>query len=431
MKRIYPFIIIILSVSVFQAQNIYFPPSDGSSTWETIDPATFNWCPEQIDEFYQYLETEKTKSFLLLKDGKIVLEKYFGRYTADSIWVWFSAGKSLRAALIGIAQEEGLLSIHDQTADYLGEGWTALPKEQEDSITIWHQLTMTSGLDEQIFTCTDPVCLRYVADPGTRWAYHNGPYSLLKNVLERASGVSINAYTREKIMNKIGMQSGFWIPSGDNTFFLSRARDMARFGVLILNKGNWDGIPVLKDTAYFNQMTTTSQDLNLSYGYLWWLNGKNSFIGPGSPLVFDGAITPSGPEDLIFAAGAQGQLISISPSTGWVMVRQGLSNSESLASVPLHESIWQYISSFECTTTSTTSRISSSINIYPNPTREKITINGLKDQNWDIQLFGTNGQLLLQQRNQYQMDVSGLPSGLYWLKINAASQTITQKIIKH
>ena len=60
---------------------------------------------------------------------------------------------------------------------------------------------------------------------------------------------------------------------------------MARFGLLILNNGNWDGNQIMTDTNYFNQMLNSSQSLNESYGYLWWLNGKTSYMLPGLSLI--------------------------------------------------------------------------------------------------------------------------------------------------
>ena len=293
----------------------YFPPLQGNE-WEMLDPASLNWCEERVENLFDYLESQQTKSFLILKDGRIVLEKYFGTYTQDSVWVWYSAGKSLRAVLVGIAQEEGLLDIADRTSDYLGEGWSGLSQAQENSVTIWHQLTMTSGLNELFFTCVQPACLLYRADAGTRWAYHNGPYNLLRNVLEQATGKDINTYTLNKVRNAIGMKTGFWVSAGDNTFFFSRARDMARFGLMVAEGGKWGNDTIIRDTAYFRQMVNTSQDLNPSYGYLWWLNGKSSYVPPGMPVSIPGSVAPAAPADAITAAGAQGQFISISRSKG-------------------------------------------------------------------------------------------------------------------
>ena len=214
-----------------------------------------------------------------------MIEKYFGTFESDSLWPWFSAGKSLRAALIGIAQHEGHLSIDDITSDYLGTGWTGLDSVLESKITIRNQLAMTSGLDRTAFDCVTPDCLTYSADAGTQWAYHNGPYNLLKEVLENSTRTNINAYTRNKIMNRIGAESGFWIPFRNNTFYFSRARDMARFGLLMLAKGVWNGEEVLTDSMYVRDMIRPSQNLNPAYGYLWWINGSAFHVLPqGSTL---------------------------------------------------------------------------------------------------------------------------------------------------
>jgi len=114
--------IIFFSLNLF-SQNIdlYFPPKTGNG-WQTLAPSELNFCPEKIDSLYAFLESRNTKSFILLKDGKIVLEKYFGTYVQDSIWYWASAGKSMTAFLVGQAQEENLLDIQDKTSDYLGTG---------------------------------------------------------------------------------------------------------------------------------------------------------------------------------------------------------------------------------------------------------------------------------------------------------------------
>jgi CubicO group peptidase (beta-lactamase class C family) len=346
MRPVLAFLFVFFSASILKAQTSYFPPASGN--WETIQPSELNWCQEPIDDLYSFLETEQTKSFIVLKDGKIVLEQYFGTYTQDSLWFWFSAGKTLRAMLVGIAQEDGLLSIDDKTSDHLGTGWTSMPQQQEDSITIWHQLTMTTGLDEADFECTDPSCLVYSAPAGSRWFYHNAPYSLLKNVLESASSQTLNQYTNTSIKNPIGMGSGFWLGVGYNTFYISKARDMARFGILVQNNGSWDGQTILGDTDYINDMLNTSQPLNPSYGYLWWLNGKPSYIPPGLSFSISGALAPDAPTDVVTAIGSQGQYISFSPSSGLMVIRQGGSNSNDLAAVTLLNNIWERVGQLEC-----------------------------------------------------------------------------------
>src|SRR5688572_24365821 len=94
------------------SQPLYFPPVTGT-TWDTISPASLGWCQDKIDTLLDYLGNRNTKAFILLKDGKIAVEQYYGTFTVDSLWYWASAGKSLTAFTVGIAQQEGHLSIQD------------------------------------------------------------------------------------------------------------------------------------------------------------------------------------------------------------------------------------------------------------------------------------------------------------------------------
>ena len=226
--------------------------------------------------------------------------------------------------LTGIAQQEGLLNINQKTSDYIGIGWTSLPLAKENLITIRHQLTMTTGLDDAVADddCTLPACLQYKADAGTRWAYHNAPYTRLDTVLERATGLTLNAYFKQKIRDKIGM-NGLWIKNGFNNVYYSNARSMARFGLLLLNKGKWDSTAILQDTNYFNAQTNTSQDLNLSYGYLTWLNGKPSHMLPTLQNIFTGFMVPNAPVDMFAALGKNDQKIYVVPSQKLVVIRMG------------------------------------------------------------------------------------------------------------
>ena len=104
---------------------------------------------------------------------------------------------------------------------------------------------MTTGLDDNVSdpNCTNDNCLLYFSDPGSRWAYHNAPYTLLRPVIENATGQGINIYNYQKLLNPTGM-TGLFLYNGFNNIFYSTSRSMARFGLLILNNGNWDGNPV-------------------------------------------------------------------------------------------------------------------------------------------------------------------------------------------
>lgn len=311
------------------ASNLYFPPLE-SGEWEKKPLSELGWNQTELAEFLAWLPTQDTRALIILKDGKIVVEEYWGKKltgtgTMDqgSLWYWASAGKTLTAALIGIAQQEKLLSTGDPTYKYLGEGWTSMSSIQEKEIKLIHHLSFTTGIDDQVsnLDATDPGSFRYLAKPGTRWSYHNGTYTVLDRVLEKASGKTFQAYFEEKLGKKIGMK-GFWQQTGDNNVFYSEARSFARFGLLLLGNGNWSGSQIL-DKKYLEKMIQSSQDINLSYGYLTWLNGQKSYMLPGIQATLPGSLIPSAPSDMYQALGKNGQFLMIVPSKNLVIVRMG------------------------------------------------------------------------------------------------------------
>ncbi|MCY1723507.1 serine hydrolase [Prolixibacteraceae bacterium Z1-6] len=330
--------------------NLYFPPAN-STEWDITTPESLNWDTETLDELRTFLSENKTRAFILLKDGKIVVEEYWGKtilnsaeFNKDAIWYWASAGKTLTSFLVGLAQEQGLLDINDKTSEYLGKGWSKVPSEKEDLIHIKHQLTMTTGLDYEVENadCTASECLQYKADAGTQWYYHNAPYTLLENVVSTAAKKNYNTFTDEKIETQIGM-NGTWIASGNNNVYWSTARDAARFGLLLLNKGTWNDQPVMHDTTYYHSMVNSSQNLNPSYGYLCWLNGKSSIIIPGLPTSFKIPLSSNAPADLFAAIGKNAQFIEVVPSQNLVLVRMGEAPNNSLVPVIFHDDMWEKV----------------------------------------------------------------------------------------
>ncbi len=416
--------------------QLYFPPTNGGN-WDTTSASSLGWCNERIDSLYTFLDSGNTKAFILLKDGKIVLEKYFDGHTASDNWYWASAGKSLTAFMVGIAQQEGFLNISDTTSTYLGQAWTDCTAAQEEKITIRNQLTMTNGLDDGVadVDCTLDSCLQYLADPNTRWAYHNGPYTLLDAVVENATGSTLNAYTTQKVKNVTGMDGAF-LPLGYNNVFFSTARSMARFGLLILNQGNWDGVGVLTDTNYFREMTTTSQSINEAYGYLWWLNGKSSFMVPQSQFVFPGSMNPDAPNDMFSALGKNGQFINVVPSENLVWIRMGDSPDNSLVSFTLNNTIWQYINQLHCGVFGLKEEAKGkSLNVYPNPATNILHIETYEGEHivGEYRVYNTVGKLLATKKvnsTKLSVDITNLPSGIYHLQVNTKGQLLLHKFIK-
>lgn len=304
------------------------------SSWETRAPKDAGMDPAGVDEAVQYAADHNSTGLVILRGGRIVAENYWKDWTAETSQPIYSSSKSITATLVGMAIEEGIVRRVDQTASDFVPAWKSSPKSE---ITIRHMMTMTSGIkntpgtnvraDVDAFEETAALPLEH--RPGEVWAYNTPIYRMLLRILETASGGSIDRYTERKLSGPLGMRYSRWDcgPAPNNktncSWYRSCLRDMSRFGLMILRNGQWDG-KQLVSARYIREMTATSQKLNEAYGYLWWLNGKDSYRLPGGAGgVNQGMLWPDCPADAFGALGAQDKKIYIVPSLDLVVSRHG------------------------------------------------------------------------------------------------------------
>ncbi|MBI2760616.1 MAG: serine hydrolase [Chloroflexi bacterium] len=296
----------------------YFPPVAGDE-WETVTPADAGWDAGRLEEALTFAAERNSTAMVIVWGGRIMAERYWRDWDLHRAAAIASCQKSITSVLAGIAQEDGALRIGDRVTDYLGAGWCDAPPEAENRITVRHLLTMTSGLNDR---------LRYIADAGSTWYYNTPAYYRTKAVIEKAAGMSMNDYTRAKLWSRIGMQDSLWFgdllgPTPAQQYRAS-ARDMARFGLMILAGGSWAGQDIIADKTYLADALSTSQDRNPAYGYLWWLNGKERFLLPGpASRGGDGSFIPDAPADMVCALGAGDKKIYVVPSLNLVVARHG------------------------------------------------------------------------------------------------------------
>ena len=321
-------------------EDFYFPAL-GTDTWETKSIGDLSWNQSELQPLLDYLEEKNTKSFMILHNGKIVVEEYMNTHDATKSWYWASAGKTLTTAVSGIAQEEGLLNINHKVSDYLGTGWTSATLEKENLITCKNLLSMNSGLDDTLGDDVSPANLQYIADPGTRWAYHN-VYVKMQDVIAEASNQDWSDYFNTKLRDKTGM-TGQWINLGSLSVYWSNTRSMARFGLLISAKGKWENTQIIPE-AFLNDATDTSQNINKSYGYMWWLNGKDSYHLPSTQIEFNGELIPNAPADMYAALGKNDQKIYVVPSKDLVIIRMGnAADTDTFALSSFDNDLWAKI----------------------------------------------------------------------------------------
>ncbi|MEM9053372.1 MAG: hypothetical protein AAGC47_15065 [Bacteroidota bacterium] len=208
-------------------------------------------------------------------------------------------------------------------------------------------------------------------------------------MIEIASETDRNTFTNTVIEDATGM-TGFWV----SNLYFSVHRDMARFGWLALNDFVWDSTAILSDSEYISDLTTPSQNLNPSYGYLWWLNGQPGHMFPLDPTTYEGSMIPSGPDDMYMALGANDQKIYVVPSQSLVVTRQGDAASEmTLAGSTFDEELWSLISNLDCTTLNTRDSAPDRALLFKNPIEGTVDIPDLKELK-KVDIFSVSGQFI-------------------------------------
>jgi CubicO group peptidase (beta-lactamase class C family) len=249
-------------------------------------------------------------------------------------------------------------------------------------------------------------------------------------VIASASKMTLNNYLRLKIGRVISMD-GFFLEAGYNNVYYSTTLSMARYGLLLLGKGKWGNDQIIPE-AYYRLMTTSSQTINPSYGYLTWLNGKNKFTLPSSAISFNGSLIPNAPADLFAALGKNDQKIHVVPSLDLVIVRMGNAAGDEYDNVPitLDKDIWYHLSKAISIQTNT-----KAVNFEKEHGINAFVYRGqiLNIENFDhaakVLLFNTKGQLVMQV-SQAETDLSHLAKGLYIVRARSKKGELsTSKIL--
>jgi CubicO group peptidase (beta-lactamase class C family) len=320
--------------SAIRADGLYFPKA--TTAWAHVDPASVGWDARALDAALEYAGRAHSSSIVVLLGGRILAERGWnvegparyarmrlgktddGRVIEDVA----SAQKSLVAFLAGIAEGNRQLDFNAPVDRYLGAGWSKADRSAEAAITVRHLMTMTSGLNDS---------LAYLQPAGRVWRYNTGAYSRMIGVIEKAVGTDIQTFTHDRLTGPTGMTDSRWLPrpwsagnaAANSIGLATSGRDLARFGLLILADGHWDGRDLLQNPGYLTRMLKPSQDLNPSYGLLWWLNGQERFQLAGSATTQPGSLIPAAPRDLVAAQGALDRKCYIVPSLGLVVTRLG------------------------------------------------------------------------------------------------------------
>jgi CubicO group peptidase (beta-lactamase class C family) len=309
--------------------------------WATADAASLGFDQATLDAIAADAQAAGSNCLLVARKGEVVGEWYWNGTDGASSQEVFSATKSYASTLVGMAEEDGKLAITDKASAYITE-WQGTPSEP---VTIENILANDSGrlLSPQIDYTQLPfapdmdalaIGLTQEHDPGAAWGYNNAAIQTLDAILSRALGTDVSSYAQDRLLDPIGMTHSHMTTdrSGNTKLFMglqSTCPDMARFGYLFLRDGDWDGTQVVPADWVQAATGQPSQDLNSSYGFLWWLNRPGTVMGAGQATGQGGAaaggaerqMVRGAPDDMYFALGLGGQIILVDPGSETVVVR--------------------------------------------------------------------------------------------------------------
>lgn len=288
------------------------------------------------EKYLPVFEELGTVAFVIIKDSSLLFEQYWDGYSAQSHSNSFSMAKSIVSLAIGCAIDDGFIENADQpVADFFPEfrGYDG------KTLTLRHLLTMSAGVDfdEAYSSPFSPTTQLYYGDdlpkialgmkeiekPGVYFTYQSGVTQLLALIVEKATGENISSYVSRKLWTPINAEEdALWsLDKKDGTekaycCFNSNARDFARFGQLILNKGQWNGQQLVSE-SYIKEATTPDTSLifreynetNHCYGFQFW------------HLTYKDMKIP-------YMRGILGQYVFVLPELNAVVVRLGHKRSD-------------------------------------------------------------------------------------------------------
>ncbi len=261
---------------------------------------------EAIFDFIQTAdhEVDSMHSFMLVRHGHVVAEAWWEPETADNPHVLWSLSKSFTSTAVGLAVEEGRLSIDDPVLKFFPDDAPADPSENLKAMRVRDLLTMSTGHQ-------DEVNLREAADwvraflahpvphkPGTHFRYNTPATYMQSAIVQNVTGQTVLEYLTPRLFEPLGIEQPKWdsspqgITLGGYGLFL-RTEDIAKFGQLYLQHGQWEGRQLIP-AAWIEQATSKQvsngsnpdSDWNQGYGFQFWRCRHGAFRGDGKDGQF-------------------------------------------------------------------------------------------------------------------------------------------------
>ena len=284
----------------------------------------------------------KTRAVVVVYDGQLIAERYAPGFNVNTPQLGWSMSKSVTNALVGLLVQQGKLDL-DRPAPVAEWQKTGDPRQK---ITLDQLLRMSAGLEfsEEYAPFSDAVYMFYdsydfatyaankplEAEPDSKWHYSSGTANIISRIVRQTiekGYANYYEYLYQNLFHKIGMFSIIMEPDPSGTFvgssyMFATPRDWARFALLYLRDGVWDGERILPEGWVRYTITPTPRAPQGEYGALFWLNA-------GAASDSSDRMMASVPRDTFYADGFQGQRVFVVPSKKLVLVRMGATSVKS------------------------------------------------------------------------------------------------------
>jgi len=310
-------------LAVSLEENLQAPPNlnDG---WKVSDPEAQNIDAAAIADLITFIheKPQNIHSLLIIRNGKLVAESYFGGWNRHRLHTLRSASKSFVSTLFGIAQDQGYVQdLGEPLYDYFPD-YPDLENGEKSEIRLKHILTMSAGFewdeksdghdDQEAFERSDHR-LQYLFDksiahtPGEVFVYNSALPVVQASIIDQVVGQDIPALAQASLFEPLGIKDYYWRVDKNDGLITSIGplflctRDMAKLGQLFLDDGLWNGKQVVSQ-EWVQEATAThigNEDNQTGYGYNWWT---------GRFELRDGRMTR-----IFFARGSGGQYIFVAP----------------------------------------------------------------------------------------------------------------------
>lgn len=297
MKRIHPLLALVCMFLLSSCGN-----NKGSLPRDHVKDTT------QYDSvFFDVARTacNELHAFMVVKDGKVIYEKWDPSYGPDHLHVMWSASKTFTATAVGFAVQDGLLKVTDKVVDYFTD--EELPADQSDwlkKMTIYDLLIMSSGFKDDCVGkaesgkrfdwAKETLASEVIFEPGTRFGYNSMNTYLLSVIVSRVTGQRVDHYLEDKLFRHLGIEEYRWKISPQNYAaggwgLYMKTEDFAKMGLFMLNKGKWGRKQLLNEEWFEDAMSAQimqyagqghtpeeiaamdQNDWNQGYGYQMWL----------------------------------------------------------------------------------------------------------------------------------------------------------------